>query len=87
MSAAEVLEQLVLVDEASWPVGLVWRLHANAQLGVVEVRAVQFQEADQHVSEIDVFDGVARLARVRSLVGEVIVVDVTVVVATALIII
>lgn len=88
MSAAEVLEQFVFIDETGRSIGLMRRLNSNAQFGVIEINAVQLEETDQHVSEIGVFDLTGRVAsRSVQLRREMFVVQITVIITTTIIII
>lgn len=97
MTAAETLEELVLVDEAGRSIRLVRRLNANAQLCVVEVHTVEFEKADEHVTEVGVFDCTVRAARratatiatiaTAETIVEMIIIEIAVVVTTAIVII
>lgn len=95
MSTAEVLEQLVLINETGWTIGLIGRLHTNTEFGIVEIHTVQFKETDQHMTEIGVFDRTrtavaacrAATAAATDAVVEVVIVDITVIVAAAVIVV
>ena len=73
------------------------RLHTNAQLRIIEIDTVQFQKADQHVTEIGVFDCTIRTTgcatatittvTTAQTIVEVIIVDIAVVVPTAIVIV
>ena len=93
MSTAEVLEQLVLINKTGWTIGLIGRLYTNTEFGIVEIHAVQFKETDQHMTEIGVFDRTrtaacrAATAAATDAIVEMVIVDITVIVAAAIVIV
>ena len=93
VSTAEVLEQLVLINETGGTIGLIGRLYTNTKFGIVEIHAVQFEKTDEHVTEIGVFDRTrtaacrAATAATTDAIIEMVIVDITVIVAAAVIVV
>lgn len=93
MSTAEVLEEFFFVNETSGTIGLMRRLDTNAQFGVIEIDAVQFEKTDQHVTEIGMFHstgvatGRATAAAAADAIVEMIIIEITVIVAATVVIV